>query len=871
MLVAGARLGPYEIIAPLGAGGMGEVYRARDTRLDRTVALKILPASVERDTERHERFRREARAISRLTHPHICTLYDVGEQDGVDFLVMEYLAGETLAHRLLRGPLPLEDVLRMGGELAGALDAAHREGLTHRDLKPANIMLTPGGAKILDFGLAKWTHPDVLNSDALATINPSLTQTGVVIGTIQYMAPEQTEGKPADARSDLFALGAILYEMTTGRKAFEGTSASSILAAILTTTPPPMSSLQPLTPPAFDRTVKKCLAKDPAKRWQTAADLRDELAWIESESTAGSSTSAVAAPARDTTRRISRAVLVVLASIAALAATYVAGHRIGFGARAAASATTAPSFKPLTFRRGNILEARFAPDGQTIVYSAGWDGKPYETFATRTDMPDARSLGLPAGSILAISPLGEMALSVGCQIDNIALGCNGTLARAPLAGGMPREILEHVREADWSPDGRELAVVVGEPSGVHRLEYPIGHVLARTSDTGSIHLVRISPRGDLVAFFEAGDLCLTDHSGNKKVLAKGYGIESGLAWSPTGEEIWSSGLKIKDGPAGWAIYAVSLAGRERVVWRAYGFPALNDVYRDGRALVQQNDGRSMVAAVGGGETWERDFSWYSWSSVGDISPDGKTLLLTDLTYGAGGPWSVFIRKIDGSPPVKLAENAGSRALSPDGKWVLAAPDEHNKILMIPTGPGSPRALPVGSLEEYDLFTWLPDQKRIVLSAKERNHGWRCYVQDLAGGSPRPITPEGVATFWMSTKLVVSRDGRYLIAEPDDRIPALYPIDGGQPQPIRGVIAGDDPVQWSADDRFLYVRSAESWPAKVYRIDLASGRSELWKELAPADRAGLVNVGTVRITPDGSSYAYSYVRNLSQLYVVEGLR
>src|SRR5262245_320747 len=284
-LAGGARRGPYEAVAPLGAGGMGEVYRARDTRLDRTVAIKVLPADVASDAARHERFRREARAISRLSHPNICTLYDVGEQDGVDFLVMEHLAGETLAHRLLRGALPLEEVLRLGVELAGGLDAAHREGVIHRDLKPANIMLTPGGAKILDFGLAKWTHA-ARDGDALATLHTDLTQSGIIVGTVQYMAPEQAEGKAVDARSDLFALGAMLYEMTTGRRAFEGASASSILAAVLTSLPPPMAELQPLTPAAFERTVKKCLAKDPAKRWQTAADLRDELAWIQSESPA---------------------------------------------------------------------------------------------------------------------------------------------------------------------------------------------------------------------------------------------------------------------------------------------------------------------------------------------------------------------------------------------------------------------------------------------------------------------------------------------------------------------------------------------------------------------------------------------------------
>jgi serine/threonine protein kinase len=274
----GTRLGPYEIASHLGAGGMGEVYKARDTRLERTVAIKILPAAVADDPQRREGFRREARAISSLTHPHICTLYDVGEQNGVDFLVMEHLTGETLWQRLLRGALPIEDVLRIGAQLADGLDAAHRQGLVHRDLKPANVMLTPSGAKILDFGLARWHNTDSGETPNVgATGTPTLTQIGSVVGTVQYMAPEQIEGRPTDARSDVFALGTILFEMTTGRKAFEGASSSSVMAAILSSAPQPMAVLCPITPPALEHVVDRCLAKDPEARWQSARDIAADL------------------------------------------------------------------------------------------------------------------------------------------------------------------------------------------------------------------------------------------------------------------------------------------------------------------------------------------------------------------------------------------------------------------------------------------------------------------------------------------------------------------------------------------------------------------------------------------------------------------
>jgi serine/threonine protein kinase/Tol biopolymer transport system component len=418
LLSPGARLGPYEVVAPLGAGGMGEVYRGRDTRLDRTVAIKILPSGERFDSDRHQRFRREAHAISRLTHPHICTLYDVGEQDGVDFLVMEYLSGETLAHRLLRGPLPLADVLRIGIELAGALDAAHREGVIHRDLKPANIMLTPSGAKILDFGLAKWTRDErgVSDSDVLATVNPTLTMTGVVVGTIQYMTPEQAEGKPADARSDLFALGAMLYEMTTGRRAFEGTSASSTMAAILTSSPPPMTDLQPLIPPALGRTVKKCLAKDPARRWQTAGDLRDELRWIEEDVASGLSP---VPHLRRSWNRLAWAAALTAVALAAIAVAFLRPHR-------------APT---------ELLEASFSiypPPNQTFGATSGWGNRSGDPFG------EAGIVVSPDGRTVAFIASGPETAS--------------RLWVRPLNSLEPRALpgTDEATMPFWSPDGRSL-------------------------------------------------------------------------------------------------------------------------------------------------------------------------------------------------------------------------------------------------------------------------------------------------------------------------------------------------------------------------------------------------------------------------------
>src|SRR5712691_5018662 len=281
-ILPGKRLGPYEILSAIGAGGMGEVYRARDTRLDRIVAIKVLPAHLADEPERRERFEREARTIASLNHPHICTLYDIGRQDGTDFLVMEYLEGETLAQRLLKGPLPLEQVLQYAIEIADALDKAHRKGITHRDLKPGNIMLTKAGTKLLDFGLAKLRQEaaPALPLSQLPTADHAVTAQGTILGTLQYMSPEQPEAKEVDARTDIFAFGAVVYEMATGKKAFEGKSQASVIGAIMSSEPVPMSSLQPMTPPALDRVVKKCLAKESEDRWQSAKDLTDELKWI---------------------------------------------------------------------------------------------------------------------------------------------------------------------------------------------------------------------------------------------------------------------------------------------------------------------------------------------------------------------------------------------------------------------------------------------------------------------------------------------------------------------------------------------------------------------------------------------------------------
>ena len=367
-LKPGSLLGPYTIEGPLGVGGMGEVYRARDTRLDRTVALKILRGSELSRRDRLERFKREARAISRLNHPHICALHDIGEQDGDAFLVMEYVDGETLAERLVGGPVAIEKVLRFGEQIAAALTAAHREGVVHLDLKPSNIMLARDGVKLLDFGLAKLREIDPAPSGQDTTMNLALSGDGAIIGTLPYMAPEQLEDQPVDARTDLFALGAVLYEMTTGQAPFQGSSKASVIVAILSEEPVPVSRRQPLTPPLLERAIQRCLAKEPEARWQTAADLRAELTYVNDTLHGDAWTTA-----RGRRTGSSRRIAMVTAGLAALAVIVAAAIPL-----LREPQLSQPSFHHVTFRRGIITSARFAPDGQNIVYSAAWEGQPYQ-------------------------------------------------------------------------------------------------------------------------------------------------------------------------------------------------------------------------------------------------------------------------------------------------------------------------------------------------------------------------------------------------------------------------------------------------------------------------------------------------------------
>jgi Tol biopolymer transport system component len=840
---------------------MGEVYRAKDPRLGRDVAIKVLPASFSTDPDRLRRFEQEARAAGILNHPNITAVYDIGSHDGAPYVVSELLEGETLRSRLSVGPLPTRKALDYAIQIARGLAAAHEKGIVHRDLKPENLFVTRDGrVKILDFGLAKLREPEAGAASQTNLPTGSLgTEPGVVLGTMGYMSPEQVRGKAADSRSDIFSFGAILYEMLAGQRAFQGETAADTITSILTKEPPDLSVTNKDVHPGLDRIIRHALEKNPEERFQSARDLAFDL-----EALSGiSATTSVVPSAVTRVRRRSIAVPIAIAAgvAAALALGFLLGRQTG--------GNPPPTFHQLTFRRGTIGSARFGPDGQTIVYSAAWEGQPLEPFIARAEAPESRPFGIVGAAVLGLSRTGEIALALGSH-RALPFTQAGTLARATLAGGSaPREVLEDVQFADWSPDGRALAVVrlLGAKT---QLQYPIGKTLYET--TGWIGNVRVSPKGDRIAFFDyefrgdnSGTVAVLDAAGKKTTISSLFSSCGGLAWSPEGAEVWFTAAPVG---ANQALYATSLSGKTRVVSRVTGSLTLHDVSRDGRALVTHDNFRIGIVALLAGEDRQRDLSWLDWGTIRDVSPDGKMLLFEESGEGGGPGYSVYVRNVDGSPAIRLGEGTGQSFL-PDGKSVLAIvhPVTDTRVVIYPLGAGEARTLAIGGLTVNDVAA-LPDGRSILLQAREPGRGPRLYLQDLAGGNPRPFTPEGYRTLGGQP---LSPDGAtVLVIGPDEKV-YLYALAGGEPRTPPGLTNQDNAVSWSDDMRSIYVVRRIERPLKVSRVDLETGKREFIRELMPADAAGVTNVGPVLMLPDRKSYVFGYQRTLSDLHVVDGLK
>jgi len=831
--LVGRELGVYAIRGRLGAGGMGEVYRAHDARLGRDVALKILPEALAADPDRVRRFEKEARAVSALNHPNIVTVYEIGSADSLSYIAMELVEGRTLRDLLASGPLQVKRLLELSAQIADGLARAHEAGIIHRDLKPENIMISKDGfAKVLDFGLAKRLPFE--NSDTSKSATSTMTEEGMIVGTVGYMSPEQASGRPIDYRSDQFAFGSILYEMIAGRRAFDRPSKAEALAAIIRDSPDPQALQRAEVPAPLRWIVERCLSKDRKERYACTQDLAQELGLLR-----GRWTELPGAAPKDVTRRPLIALLAAAAIAAALTAVFFAARR--------PPPSTLPDFQRLTFRRGDVSAARFAPDGRTVVYSAAWDREPERVFTTRTDGRESTPLQLPDASLLSVSSQGELALKVG-----------ETLARASLAGGAPREMVEGVEGADWSPDGKSLAIV-RNVEGKNRLEFPIGRVLYET-DAGMAS-PRVSPDGTRVAFLlehaiESNvSVEMVDLAGRHTILSKGWKRGHRLAWSSDGREVWFGANE-----RGWRtpLYAVDLKGKVRLVMRLPSWIAIDDIAPDGRVLVNLVTMRSTIRALKPGDTRERDLTWHESSFAKEITRDGKTLLFDE--GGEGYFHAIYVRPMDGSP-AKLLGEGRAIAISPDGRWVASnARERGSALVLLPTGAGEPKTLDDGT-HQFEEGVFLPDSKRLLAMS-----GIGSWVIDMATGKMSAVG--GPDTFCS----VVSPDGREAACGGIGSA-SICPIDGGACRPIPGFRQGEENVfQWSPDGRSLFVGAGSAMPLRIDRLDLATGRRELWREFNPEEEAVQNRqLYYFAMTPDAKSYAYSSFVTAADLYLVSGLK
>ncbi len=864
-LPPGTRLGRYEVIAPLGAGGMGEVFRARDTKLGRDVALKVLPDRFASDRRMLARFESEAKAVAALSHPNILALFDVGEENGVPFAVAELLEGETLRALLLRGPVPVRRALEIAREVAEGLAAAHEKAVVHRDIKPENAFLTRDGhAKVLDFGLARYETSFRSDDESRSPTVSVLTEAGAVVGTVAYMSPEQARGLPVDHRSDQFSLGAVLYEMLTGKRAFRADTPADVLTAIIRDEPEPLETLAPSVPVPVRWIVDRCLAKEPDGRYESTRDLARDVARCHQHLTRALPATADLRP-DGASRRTRWIGAVVLAGIVGLG-----GAVAGFIAAPRSSERPLPSFQRLTFRRGFVSGARFAPGGKTVVYSAAWDGRPQQVWTVLVDTLETLDTDLPPARLLAVSPSGEVAISPGSRMSRF--GNSGTLPRlaiGSLRGTTPRIVAPGISSADWSRDGAVLAVGRETLPGA-TLEQPPGTVLARS--TTYISDVRTSPTGDRIAYVEhdhdgnsGGVVAVADRAGRKTVLTPWYFDVNGLAWSPAGDEVWFTAA-----PRGTpkSIRAVTLSGKEREIHRETGHLVLMDVARDGRALLAREDFRQRIFFRSGEAGPDRELSLLDCSRLWDMTRDGRTLSFWEYGEGAGrGERRVFLRSTSGGPPIHLEGGRGQRPVfSPDGAFfVMGIPgSEAVEVAIYPIGEGEPRKVPMNGFSDATAGL-LPDGAGIWLADMSPGRPQRVFVAGSEGTNRHPVTPEGVVgrVPW------ISWDGRAVVGL-SGGVFRLYPVAGGEAVPLEGVKNGEALAGWADGGRSVFAYDPALLPATIARVEWTSGARTEVGSIAPPDLAGALGI-SILVTPDGRQAAYMVSEDLRVLYVVAGLR
>jgi serine/threonine protein kinase len=849
----GQLVGHYRVLEKIGAGGMGEVFRARDERLGRDVALKLIRPASSDNPDHLRRFEQEARAAAALNHPNILAIYDVGFEGTVPYIVSELLEGGNLRQRLTEGPIPMAEAADYALQIAQGLTAAHDRLIVHRDLKPENLFLTnEGRVKILDFGVAKLqtSAGDNRSIENLTTV----TKHGAVIGTVAYMSPEQLRGKPVDHRSDIFSFGAILYEMMAGCRAFRGETEVDTMTAVLREEPAAANLEEAAIPAGYQDIVKHCLEKDPESRFQSARDLVFTL------QTLSASSPARAVPSPKAKTRTIAAMPWVLAT--ALAATTVLLVLTQLFHAPVAS----PAYRRLTFEAGTVYSARFAPDGESVVFSAAWNGKPVQLFTTVGKSLLAQPLNLSDANLLAVSSSNELAVVLHGTHNGQLETVDGMLARAPLAGGSPKELQADVRWADWDAGGK--LAVVRYADGHSRLEYPAGNVLYQR--TGWISNIRFSPQGDGIAFMDhpalwdnRGTVCVVDLAGHVKTLTREWESEQGVAWRPDGKEIWFTAA---EKGTNLNLMAVSLSGKVRTVLDLPMGITLQDIAPDGKALVALNSKRLAMAFSSLGSKSDLELSWHDWNVAKDISRDGQSVLFEDASEAAGPGYAVALRNLDGSLPVRLGEGSAG-GLSPDGKWAISVSTGHpQQVTLLPVGAGQPRSVDVSGLEHIQngWARFLADGQQLITNGNEQGHGTRCYVLDLAGGKPKAVTPDGIVCGPSSP------DSRFVVGVGPNSAVAIYPVGDGAPRPVPGLEPGFLPVQWSSNGFLLYGYHRGELPSRIYKVEIATGKQTMVQELRPEVPAGVVMVAPVVVSRDGTRFAYSYNQALSVLYLISGL-
>ncbi len=858
-VTSGTKLGPYEIVSLLGAGGMGEVYRARDPRLKREVAIKVLPQALSLDSDRLRRFEQEALATAALNHPNILAVFDIGTSDSSPYVVSELLEGETLRQRLRGGPIALRKALDYALQIAHGLAAAHEKGIIHRDLKPENLFLTNDGRiKILDFGLAKLSQKDPSSHSSLPTVTHG-TEAGSVMGTAGYMSPEQVRGIALDARSDIFSFGAILYEMLSGKRAFHGDTPADTMSAILKEDPPELNETNRNVSPALERIVQHCLEKKPEGRFHSASDIAFDLEHLSGISGSTARVAPVEAPGPR------RGLALWLAAGLGFALIMLGvGWWLGKGSGRAPLA----QYQQISFRTGSIGNARFTPDG-SIVYSASWEGGENQLYMSRTDDPGSRELGLKDAELLSISKNGELAVRLNTVIFG-GYARAGTLARVPLSGGTPREVLENVQDADWAPDGESMAIVRYIPENNHwRLEYPIGKVLF--DGINWLSHPKISPDGKWVAFADhentGGDdegsvaVISSDGNGKEKKLSSGWETLEGILWSPAADEIWFTSAV---GGSATNPSAVTLSGKQRTITNVPGGMWLEDI-RNGTTLMITHQERIGIRGLAPNAKEERELGWFGWSIVRDISRDGRKIVFEEEGNGGGPNYTVFVRDTDGSPPARVGEGLGL-AISPDAKWVITKPPKGGPLNLVPTGAGESRQLTHDAVS-YGAVRSLPDGRHLLAQGIETGHAARDYLIDVASGDSKPLTPEGVAGVHFSP------DGRSTAVLGPDGKWGIWPLEGSGIRPIPSLDTTYLVIGWSPDGKSVYAFSnrASEKTAKVYQVDIQTGKMQLWKTFGADMAAGVTDVGPPILSLGSAAYVYVYDRVLSEAYVVTGLK